>query len=60
MAHFIGTAGDFQKEKAISDLDFADSFGNIDHLVIGPPVSSPSDAKNWRGVTAQQREKPRI
>jgi len=37
----------------VSDLDFADSFGNIDQLVIGPTGVFAIDVKNWRGtVTA--------
>jgi hypothetical protein len=33
----------------ISDLDFADSYGNIDHLVIGPTGLFAIDVKKWRG-----------
>ncbi len=33
----------------ISDLDFADSYGNIDHLIIGPAGVFAIDVKNWRG-----------
>jgi hypothetical protein len=36
----------------ISDLDFADSYGNIDHLVIGPTGVFAIDVKNWRGTVA--------
>jgi nuclease-like protein len=34
----------------ISDLAFAGSYGNIDHLVIGPKGVFAVDVKNWRGV----------
>lgn len=33
----------------ICDLDFADSYGNIDHLIIGPAGVFAIDVKNWRG-----------
>jgi hypothetical protein len=35
-----------------SDLDFADSYGNIDHLIIGPNGVFAIDVKNWRGTVA--------
>lgn len=34
----------------ISDFDFADSYGNIDHLVIGPTGLFSIDVKKWRGA----------
>lgn len=34
----------------VSDLDFADSYGNIDHLVIGPTGAYAIDVKNWKGT----------
>lgn len=34
----------------ISDLDFTDSYGNIDHLIIGPNGIFAIDVKNWRGT----------
>jgi hypothetical protein len=34
----------------ISDLDFADSYGNIDHLIVGPTGVFSIDVKNWRGT----------
>jgi hypothetical protein len=34
----------------ISDLDFPDSYGNIDYLIIGPNGVFAIDVKNWRGV----------
>jgi len=34
----------------VCDLDFADSYGNIDHLVIGPTGLFAIDVKNWRGT----------
>lgn len=36
----------------VCDLDFADSFGNIDHLVIGPTGIFAIDVKNWRGIVS--------
>jgi hypothetical protein len=36
----------------VSDLDFADSYGNIDHLVIGPTGLYAIDVKNWKGTVA--------
>jgi hypothetical protein len=33
----------------VCDLAFADSYGNIDHLVIGPTGLFSIDVKNWRG-----------
>lgn len=33
-----------------SDLTFADSYGNIDHLVIGPTGIFSIDVKNWKGT----------
>ena len=33
----------------ICDLDFADSYGNIDHLVIGPTGVFAIDVKRWSG-----------
>jgi hypothetical protein len=36
----------------ISDIDFADSYGNIDHLVIGPSGVFAIDVKDWRGTVA--------
>lgn len=37
----------------ICDLDFADSYGNIDHLIIGPTGVFAIDVKTWKGtVTA--------
>lgn len=36
----------------VCDLDFADSYGNIDQLVIGPTGVFALDAKNWRGVVS--------
>lgn len=36
----------------VCDLDFADSFGNIDHLVIGPTGVFAIDVKNWRGTVS--------
>jgi hypothetical protein len=36
----------------ISDLDFAESYGNIDHLVIGPTGVFAIDVKNWRGTVS--------
>jgi hypothetical protein len=55
----------------ISDLDFADSFGNIDHLIIGPMGAFAIDVKNWRGTVSadgkgellyngQQTDKPQV
>ena len=34
----------------VSDLDFPDSYGNIDHLVIGPNGVFAIDVKNWSGT----------
>ncbi len=34
----------------VSDLDFADSFGNIDHLIIGPTGVFAIDVKAWKGT----------
>lgn len=34
----------------ISDLDFADSYGNIDHLIIGPTGVFAIDVKAWKGT----------
>lgn len=34
----------------VSDLDFADSYGNIDHLIIGPTGVFSIDVKNWKGT----------
>lgn len=34
----------------VSDLDFADSYGNIDHLIIGPTGVFAIDVKNWKGA----------
>ena len=34
----------------VNDLYFADSYGNIDHLVIGPTGVFAIDVKNWRGT----------
>lgn len=34
----------------ISDLDFAESYGNIDHLIVGPKGVFAVDVKNWRGT----------
>lgn len=36
----------------VSDLDFADSYGNIDHLIIGPAGVFAIDVKNWRGTVS--------
>lgn len=36
----------------ISDFDFAESYGNIDHLVIGPNGLFAIDIKNWRGTVS--------
>lgn len=36
----------------ISDFDFADSFGNIDHLIIGPTGLFAIDIKNWNGIVS--------
>jgi hypothetical protein len=36
----------------VCDLNFADSFGNIDHLVIGPSGVFAIDVKNWRGTVS--------
>lgn len=36
----------------VSDLEYADSFGNIDHLIIGPNGLFAIDVKNWRGVVS--------
>ncbi len=36
----------------ISDLDFADSYGNIDHLIVGPTGIFAIDVKNWRGTVS--------
>jgi hypothetical protein len=36
----------------VCDLDFADSYGNIDHLVIGPTGVFSIDVKNWKGSVA--------
>ncbi len=36
----------------ICDLDFTDSYGNIDHLVIGPTGVFSIDVKNWKGTVA--------
>jgi hypothetical protein len=36
----------------VSDLDFADSYGNIDHLVIGPTGIFSIDVKNWKGTVS--------
>jgi hypothetical protein len=36
----------------VCDLDFADSYGNIDHLVIGPTGIFSIDVKNWKGTVA--------
>lgn len=35
-----------------NDVDFADSYGNIDHIVIGPKGFFAIDAKNWRGIVS--------
>ena len=34
----------------VCDLDFADSYGNIDHLIIGPTGIFSIDVKNWKGT----------
>lgn len=36
----------------VNDLCFADSYGNIDHLVIGPTGVFAIDVKNWRGTVS--------
>jgi len=36
----------------VCDLDFADSYGNIDHLIIGPTGIFSIDVKNWKGTVA--------
>jgi len=36
----------------VSDLDFADSYGNIDHLIIGPTGVFAIDVKDWKGTVA--------
>ena len=36
----------------ICDLPFADSYGNIDHLVIGPTGVFSIDVKDWMGTVA--------
>ena len=36
----------------VCDLDFADSYGNIDHLVIGPTGVFAIDVKDWKGSVA--------
>jgi len=36
----------------VSDLDFADSYGNIDHLIIGPTGVFSIDVKDWTGTVA--------
>lgn len=36
----------------VNDLDFADSYGNIDLLVIGPTGIFAVDVKNWRGTVS--------
>ena len=36
----------------VCDLAFADSYGNIDHLVIGPTGVFAIDVKNWRGTVS--------
>jgi len=36
----------------ICNLDFADSYGDIDHLVIGPTGIFSIDVKNWKGTVA--------
>lgn len=36
----------------INDLEFADSYGNIDHLVVGPTGIFAIDVKNWRGTVS--------
>jgi len=36
----------------ISDLEYADSFGNVDHLIVGPNGVFAIDVKNWRGVVS--------
>lgn len=36
----------------VCDLDFADSYGNIDHLIIGPTGVFAIDVKNWRGTVS--------
>ena len=36
----------------LSDLEFADSYGNIDHLVVGPTGVFSIDVKNWKGNVA--------
>lgn len=36
----------------INDLHFADSYGNIDHVVIGPTGVFAIDVKNWRGTVS--------
>ncbi|MDD4102606.1 MAG: nuclease-related domain-containing protein [Kiritimatiellae bacterium] len=55
-----GAAGEFEFVKflkdlpdtytVINDLDFADSYGNIDHLIVGPSGVFAIDVKNWRGT----------
>jgi hypothetical protein len=34
----------------VCDLDFADSYGNIDHLIVGPTGVFAIDVKNWKGT----------
>lgn len=36
----------------ICNLEFADSYGDIDHLVIGPTGIFSIDVKNWKGTVA--------
>ncbi|MDY0040482.1 MAG: nuclease-related domain-containing protein [Desulforhabdus sp.] len=36
----------------INDFDFVGSYGNIDHLVIGPKGVFAIDVKNWRGTVS--------
>lgn len=36
----------------VNDLSFADSYGNIDHLVLGPTGVFAIDVKNWRGTVS--------
>jgi hypothetical protein len=36
----------------INDLDFVGSYGNIDHLIVGPKGVFAIDVKNWRGTVS--------
>ena len=52
LLHFLARLSDAYF--VMSDLDYADSYGNIDHLVIGPTGLFAVDVKNWRGVVSAE------